>query len=186
VTKELEIVDDAGNEFSVTNIPIPFYIRLRLDDGRIRYRANILDEAGNKRSFYTGVTAKNFLELHVPVIPLRNFGKIIIEIEVSDIDSKEFTKHQATIEYVSQEEYDSIKKSEITEKLQKEVEDRESDTHVTAEVEELVDEPTESSELSPAELAYLTQRAKILSETEDNNKEITSDEIFLIDSNEEE
>ncbi len=167
MTTEFEIVDDAGNEFSVTNIPIPFYIRLKLDTGRKKYRARILDEAGNMRSFYTGVTDRNFLELHVPVIPLRNYGKIIIEIDVSDISSKDVIKHQTTIDYVSQEEYDSIKESEIPEEVEDEVEDRESDTYESAEVEELVDEPIESPELSSEELAYLTQRADILDDVED-------------------
>ena len=110
--KGLTIVDDAGDEFYATNIPIPFYIRLKLENEKTKYRAKILDEAGNTRSFYTGVTERNFLELHVPVIPLREKGKIIVEIEVSDIDSSEATKHQATIDYVSQEEYESIKKTE--------------------------------------------------------------------------
>ncbi|MCK4847911.1 MAG: hypothetical protein KAT16_02690, partial [Candidatus Heimdallarchaeota archaeon] len=137
MTKELEIVDDAGNEFYVTNIPIPFYIRLRLDDGRIKYRTKILDEAGNTRSFYTGVTNRDFLELHVPVIPQRNYGKLIIEIEVSDIGSNHFTKHQTTIDYVSQEEYDSIKKSEIVEEAEEKAEDRELDTRVSTQLEEL-------------------------------------------------
>jgi len=76
VTKDLEIVDDSGDEFYATNIPIPFYIRLKLDNEKTKYRAKILDEAGNTRSFYTGVTERNFLELHVPVIPLRDKGKI--------------------------------------------------------------------------------------------------------------
>jgi len=185
VTKELEIVDDAGDEFSVTNIPIPFYIRLKLDDGRIKYRTNILDEAGNIRSFYTGVTDKNFLELHVPVIPLRDYGKIIIEIEVSDIDSKEITKYQATIDYVSQEEYTSIKESENTEEVE-EVEIKELDAEAPVEGEELVDEPTVSSELSSEELAYLTQRAEVLQETKDEKTEIVTNEIFSLDGNEEE
>ena len=186
MTKELEIVDDAGDEFSATNIPIPFYIRLKLDDGKIKYQAKILDEAGNTRSFYTGVTVKNFLELHVPVIPLRNYGKIIIEIDVSEIDSNEITKHQAMIEYVSQGEYDSIKESEIAEEVEEEVEIRELDTDTSVEGEELVDEPTVSSELSSEELAYLTQRVEVLHETEDEKKELVTDEIFSLDTNEEE
>ena len=186
MTKELEIVDDAGDEFSVTNIPIPFYIRLKLDDGRIKYRTKILDEAGNTRSFYTGVTEKNFLELHVPVIPLRNYGKIIIEIDVSNIGSNEFTRHQATIDYVSQEEYDSIKESDITEEVEEEVEIRELDTDASVEAEELVDESTETSELSSEELAYLTLGPEVLHETEDEKKEIVTDEIISLETNEEE
>ena len=186
MTKELEIVDDAGDEFSVTNIPIPFYIRLKLDNGKTKYRTKILDEAGNTRSFYTGVTDRNFLELHVPVIPLRNYGKIIIEIEVSDISSEELTKHQATIDYVSQEDYNSIKGSEITQNVDKEVEIRELDTDTSTEGEELVEKPTVSSELSSEELAYLTQRIEVSHETEDEDKEIVTNEIFSLDSKEEE
>ena len=173
MTKELEIVDDAGNEFYVTNIPIPFYIRLKLDDGRIKYRTKILDEAGNTRSFYTGVTNRDFLELHVPVIPQRNYGKLIIEIEVSDIGSNHFTKHQTTIDYVSQEEYDSIKKSEVTEEVEvteEETEIKELDTNASAEVEELVDEPIESPVLSSKELAYLTQSTETFEEIKEENK----------------
>ena len=149
MTKDLEIVDDAGDEFYATNIPIPFYIRLKLDSEKTKYRAKILDESGNTRSFYTGVTNRNFLELHVPVIPLPNKGKIIVEIEVSDIESEESTKHQATIDYVSQEEYDSIKKQDATKKAE--------EVDLPAEKEDIIDEPEESSELTSEELAYLTQ-----------------------------
>ena len=149
MTKDLEIVDDAGDEFYATNIPIPFYIRLKLDSEKTKYRAKILDESGNTRSFYTGVTNRNFLELHVPVIPLPNKGKIIVEIEVSDIESEESTKHQATIDYVSQEECDSIKKQDATKKAE--------EVDLPAEKEDIIDEPEESSELTSEELAYLTQ-----------------------------
>ncbi len=167
MTKDLEIVDDAGDEFYTTNIPIPFYIRLKLDNGKNKYRAKVLDEAGNTRSFYTGVTDKDFLELHVPVIPLRNKGKIIVEIEVSDIRSNEFTKHQATIDYVSQEEYDSIKKSEITE----EVETGELSTSIYGRNVLDIDEPEESPELTSEELAYLTQRTETFQEIEEVKKD---------------
>jgi len=149
VTKDLEIVDDAGDEFYATNIPIPFYIRLKLNSEKTKYRAKILDESGNTRSFYTGVTNRNFLELHVPVIPLPNKGKIIVEIEVSDIESEESTKHQATIDYVSQEEYDSIKKLDATKKAE--------EVDLPAEKDDIIDEPEEPSELTSEELAYLTQ-----------------------------
>ena len=149
MTKDLEIVDDAGDEFYATNIPIPFYIRLKLDSEKTKYRAKILDESGNTRSFYTGVTNRNFLELHVPVIPLPNKGKIIVEIEVSDIESEESTKHQATIDYVSQEEYDSIKKLDATNTVE--------EANHSVQKADVIDEPEESSELTSEELAYLTQ-----------------------------
>jgi hypothetical protein len=149
VSKDLEIVDDAGDEFYATNIPIPFYIRLKLDSEKTKYRAKILDESGNTRSFYTGVTDRNFLELHVPVIPLPDKGKIIVEIEVSDIGSEDSTKHQATIDYVSQEEYESIKKLETPKKVE--------DVNLPAQKEDVIDEQEESAELTSEELAYLTQ-----------------------------
>jgi hypothetical protein len=149
VTKDLEIVDDAGDEFYATNIPIPFYIRLKLDSEKTKYRAKILDESGNTRSFYTGVTDRDFLELHVPVIPLPNKGKIIVEIEVSDIGSVDSTKHQATIDYVSQEEYESINNIDAPKKVE--------EANLRAQKEDVIDKPEESHELTSEEVAYLTQ-----------------------------
>jgi hypothetical protein len=186
VKKELVIVNDAGDKFSATDLPIPFYIRLKLDNEKTKYLARILDEAGNTRSFYTGVTKKDFLELHVPSTPLRKNGKIIIEIEVTDMNSDETIKHQATIDYVSQEEYDSITRSEIIEEVEERTEYINVDTHQPTEVRELVNKPTESYELTIDELAYLTQRAEILNETKDEEKEIVSEQIFSIDPDEEE
>jgi hypothetical protein len=165
VTKDLEIVDDAGDEFYATNIPIPFYIRLKLDSEKTKYRAKILDESGNTRSFYTGITDRNFLELHVPVIPLPNKGKIIVEIEVSDIESVESTKHQATIDYVTQEEYDSIKKLDANK--------TDEVTSIPAQKAEVNDEPEESAELTSEEVAYLTQTTDsfpVVKEVEENVK----------------
>ena len=175
MTKDLEIVDDAGDEFYATNIPIPFYIRLKLDSEKTKYRAKILDESGNTRSFYTGVTNRNFLELHVPVIPLPNKGKIIVEIEVSDIESEESTKHQATIDYVSQEEYDSIKKQDATKKAE--------EVDLPAEKEDIIDEPEESSELTSEELAYLTQTTDSLPAVKEveENAEVKGVESEVLD-----
>ena len=166
MTKDLEIVDDAGDEFYATNIPIPFYIRLKLENEKTKYRAKILDEAGNTRSFYTGVTKRNFLELHVPVIPLREKGKIIVEIEVSDINSNEATKHQATIDYVSQEEYEAIKKTEMHD----EVETGELGSSQIPQYEKIDETPEDSPELTTDELAYLTQRTDSFEPREETNE----------------
>ena len=175
MTKDLEIVDDAGDEFYATNIPIPFYIRLKLDSEKTKYRAKILDESGNTRSFYTGVTNRNFLELHVPVIPLPNKGKIIVEIEVSDIESEESTKHQATIDYVSQEEYDSIKKLDATNTVE--------EANHSVQKADVIDEPEEPSELTSEELAYLTQTTDSLPAVKEveENAEVKGVESEVLD-----
>ncbi|MHA1543387.1 MAG: hypothetical protein ACTSQH_10470 [Candidatus Hodarchaeales archaeon] len=70
MTKDLEIVDDAGDEFYATNIPIPFYIRLKLNSEKTKYRAKILDESGNTRSFYTVLNLKSLLNIKQQSITL--------------------------------------------------------------------------------------------------------------------
>ena len=184
MTKELVIVNDAGNEFSVTDMPIPFYIRLKIDNKKTKYRAKIMDEDGNTRSFYTGVTDRDYLELHVPGTPLRNNGKIIIEIEVSDLNSKDTSKYQACIDYVSREEYERLNPTEIPDDTIKEAEEQDIDGSKSTVIEEIVDEPSESHELTLDELAYLTQRSDILNETE--SKDLVVDQILPKETAEEE
>jgi len=104
----IEIVDDSGDEFSVMNIPIPFYIRCKLNEGLSKYRVKILDEKNHVRSFYTGASSRDFLEIHVPVIPLKNYGKLFIHIELDNDISDDTITHETSIEYVDQETYQSV------------------------------------------------------------------------------
>ncbi|MHA1977673.1 MAG: hypothetical protein ACW98I_12270 [Candidatus Hodarchaeales archaeon] len=104
----IEIVDDAGDEFSVMNIPIPFYIRCKLNEGLTKYRVRILDESKHLRSFYTGASKRDFLEVHVPVIPLQEYGTIFIHIELDNDLSNDRITHETSIEYVDQETYESV------------------------------------------------------------------------------
>lgn len=106
--KIIEIVDDAGDEFSVMNIPIPFYIRCKLNEGLTKYRVKILDETKHVRSQYTGASNRDFLEVHVPVIPLRDYGKLFIHIELDNDLLDDRVTHETTISYVDQETYESI------------------------------------------------------------------------------
>lgn len=104
----IEIVDDAGDEFSVMNIPIPFYIRCKLNEGLTKYRVRILDESEHLRGSYIGASNREFLEVHVPVIPLQNYGKLFIYIELDkDMLNNQIT-HETSIAYVDQETYESI------------------------------------------------------------------------------
>ncbi|MHA1993851.1 MAG: hypothetical protein ACW97Z_04880 [Candidatus Hodarchaeales archaeon] len=105
---DIEIVDDAGDEFSVMNIPIPFYIRCKLNEGLSRYRVRILDETTHVRGFYTGASKRDFLEIHVPVIPLQNYGKLFIHIELDNDLVNNTITHETTIEYVDQETYETV------------------------------------------------------------------------------
>ena len=104
----IEIVDDVGDEFSVMNICIPFYIRCKLNDGLTKYRVKILDESDHLRGFYTGASKRDFLELHVPVIPLQNYGKLFIHIELGGENLDDKVTHETSIEYVDQETYESV------------------------------------------------------------------------------
>jgi hypothetical protein len=147
---KIEIVDDSGDEFSMMDIPIPFYIRCKLEAGLTKYRVKILDEAGGTRGYYTGTSSRDYLELHVPVIPLRSFGKIFVEVEIWNEDLSEMSTHTATIEYVDQETYDSMKEpTETEEPLTEEIPQQQTDP-----VSEISNSES-SVELSDAELQYL-------------------------------
>lgn len=151
--KIIEIVDDVGDEFSVTNIPIPFYIRCKLEEGLVRYRVRLLDETGKSRGYYIGATERDYLELHVPVIPLPE-GKLFIEIELKDKDFNEIGVHKTYIEYVDQKTYDSIvKPKEKTESVP---------SKELVEIKSKKIETKANFELSSDELNYLTQRPGIL------------------------
>ena len=150
---KIQIVDDSGDEFSVTDIPIPFYIRCKLEEGFVRYRVTLLDDAGKCRGYYMGGTDRDYLEVHVPVIPLRE-GKLNVEIELKDENSNEIGIHTTSIEYVDHETYASIMKTK---------EEKEPLPSKPISDVEPVKRETDHT-LTNDELNYLTQRAAILKE----------------------
>ncbi|MHA2176454.1 MAG: hypothetical protein ACXABI_16645 [Candidatus Hodarchaeales archaeon] len=192
----VEIVDDSGDEFSVTDVPIPFYIRCKLEGKNVKYRVKLLDEMGNTRGYYTGTSKRDYLELHVPVIPLRKQGKLFIEIELYDILRNELTTRKTTIEYVDQKTYQKLKSSEKPE-IESEETEREEFEPLSTENSEITGLPSKISpdegspqapsfELTHNEIAYLTQRTEILQETLEPEVSAKIKEIVEIKVEEEE
>ena len=182
---KIEIVNDAGDEFSVTDLPIPFYVRCKLEEeGLVRYRVRLLDELGNSRGYYIGATDRDYLELHVPVIPLREYGKLIVEIELKDEDFNEIGTHETSIEYVDQETYNSI----VETQKKQEIKPVEGITAFPTEdpVKQVIPEIDSNSVLTANELDYLTQRADILGEGPSGEENTTIKELSEIRKEEEE
>lgn len=98
--RKIEIVDDSGNEISEIDIPIPFYIRVKMDEGMKRYKVKLIDDSGNIRGQYIGTTDNRYLELHVPLIKLPKLGKIRVFVEESSIDSEFSQKHSISLLYI--------------------------------------------------------------------------------------
>ena len=97
---KIEIADDAGNEISEISIPIPFYIRVKMEEGMKRYRISLIDDFGKIRSQYTGGTERKYLELHIPLIRLSKPGQLRILIEESSGEASYSQKHQVSIHYL--------------------------------------------------------------------------------------
>lgn len=104
--RKIEIVNDRGNEISEIFTPIPFLIRIKLDEGMTRYRIKLIDDSGNTRGQYIGTTGKLFLELRVPSIRLPKLGKIRVLVEESSGNSEYSQQHSISLRYI---EYRSIK-----------------------------------------------------------------------------
>ncbi len=196
---DIEIVDDSGNEFSVTDVPIPFYIRCKLEGENVKYRVKLLDEKGNTRGYYTGTSSRDYLELHVPVIPLRKEGKLLIEIELYDSKLKELTTRKTMINYVDQKSFQEMKAAEKPPLDKKETEEEVIEPEPLAE--EKIQEPIKvlpfirkhkkikpetSFELTQNEIDYLTLRTVILKETVEPNVPTKIKEISELKSKEEE
>ena len=107
---KIEVVDSNGNEFSEMTGPIPFSIRVHLEDGMNRYRVRLIDDMGNTRGQYSGVTAQKHLDLYVPFIKLPKLGKLRILVEESTGEPKYSHQHQISILYL---EYTLKKTSQI-------------------------------------------------------------------------
>ena len=193
---DIEIVDDSGDEFYVTDIPIPFYIRCKLEGEQVKYRVKLLDEVGNTRGYYTGTSNRDYLELHVPVIPLRKQGKLFIEIELYDTKLTQLSTRKTSIEYVDKEKYQKLKTTEKKEGYPEESQKMESETTTEEEKTPIQSslppntqhekDLTSSFELTNDEIAYLTQRSEILQETVESNIITEIKEISEIKSEEEE
>lgn len=117
--RKIEIVDDRGNEISEIYTPIPFFIRVKLDEGMTRYRIKLIDDSGNIRGQYIGTTGKLFRELRVPSIRLPKLGKIRVLVEESSGNSEYSQQHSISLRYI---EYRSIKPIEEDVKLSEEPE----------------------------------------------------------------
>ena len=99
---KIVVVDDAGDEFSEFTVPIPFYIRLELEDGSKRYRVRLIDDLGNVRGQYVGTSKHKYVELHVPLIKIPNVpGNLRILAEESSDGVNYSRQHQISIKYLS-------------------------------------------------------------------------------------
>ena len=97
---KIELADDSGNELSEITVPIPFYIRVELEDGMRRYRVRLIDDNGNIRGQYQGFTDRKYLDLHVPLVKLPQPGQLRILIEESSGPSEFTQQHQVSIHYI--------------------------------------------------------------------------------------
>lgn len=99
---KIVVVDDEGNEFSEFPVPIPFYIRLELDNGSKRYKVRLIDDLGNVRGQYLGTSEHKYVELHVPLIKLPIVpGNLRILAEESTDGVNFSQKHQISIKYLT-------------------------------------------------------------------------------------
>ncbi len=97
---KIAVVDDAGNEFFEITVPIPFYIRIQLEEGMTRYRVRLIDDFGKIRGQYSGSTQRSFLELHIPPIKLPRPGKLRILVEESSGEPQYSHQYQGSILYL--------------------------------------------------------------------------------------
>ncbi len=97
---KIEVEDDSGNEISEITVPIPFNIRIKMDEGMSRYRVKLIDDLGGIRGQYMGSTDQKILELHVPTIKLPRLGKIRILVEESAGDSNYSQQYSVSIHYL--------------------------------------------------------------------------------------
>jgi len=97
---KIEIADDSGNEISEISIPIPFYIRVKMEEGMKRYRISLIDDFGKIRSQYMGGSNREYIELHIPLIRLSKPGQLRILIEESSGEADYSEKHQVSIRYL--------------------------------------------------------------------------------------
>ena len=137
---KIEIADDAGNEIREITVPIPFYIRVKLEEGMTRYRVRLIDDESKIRGQYIGKTSRQYLELHVPLIKLPKPGKLRVVVEESSGESDYSQEHQVSILYLDY----------VPEEVEK-------DEH------EVGEEKT-ASDLTQDEAEYIAQRKKILQE----------------------
>lgn len=137
---KIEIADDAGNEIREITVPIPFYIRVKLEEGMTRYRVRLIDDESKIRGQYIGKTSRQYLELHVPLIKLPKLGKLRVVVEESSGEQDYSQEHQVSILYLD---------------------------YIPEEVEEVEHEAGEekiASDFTQDEAEYLEQRQKILQE----------------------
>jgi hypothetical protein len=98
---KIEICDDSGDEISKLTVPIPFYIRVFLEEGMSRYRVRLIDDEGYLRGQYTGTATRNILELHIPLINLPKPGKLRILVEESSGDSQNSPQQHLSVLYLN-------------------------------------------------------------------------------------
>ncbi|NHJ01433.1 MAG: hypothetical protein EAX86_04790 [Candidatus Heimdallarchaeota archaeon] len=100
---KIEVADDAGDTFTEISIPIPFYIRVHLEERKTqltRYRVRLLDDFGKVRGQYIGATDREYLELHVPLIKLAKPGSLRIFVEESSGIGEYDQSHYISIKYL--------------------------------------------------------------------------------------
>jgi hypothetical protein len=173
--RKIEIVDDSGNEISEIDIPIPFYIRVKMGEGMIRYKVKLIDDSGNLRGQYIGTTDNKFLELHVPLIKLPKLGKIRVLVEESSIDSQISQQHSISLLYIDYKPKNLFE--EDSERLNFSPSGEEVDLieNITSTKEEEKELPESSSNIQSLftitrkEIQYLTHGEQELGENQDSD-----------------
>ena len=98
---KIVVVDDAGDEFSEFTVPIPFYIRIKLENGSKHYRVRLIDDLGNVRGHYVGTSEHKYVALHVPLIKLPEIGNLRIIAEESSDGVSYSQEHHISIKYLT-------------------------------------------------------------------------------------
>ncbi|MFW9904121.1 MAG: hypothetical protein ACFFFH_07310 [Candidatus Thorarchaeota archaeon] len=99
---KIVVVDDTGDEFSEFTVPIPFYIRLELENESKRYRVRLIDDLGQVRGQYFGTSKHKYVEFHVPLVKLPQIpGNLRIVAEESTDGVSYSQRHQITIKYLT-------------------------------------------------------------------------------------
>ncbi|MFX0015244.1 MAG: hypothetical protein ACFFB2_19230 [Promethearchaeota archaeon] len=110
------LADDAGDEITEITIPIPFYIRVELENIPTRYKLRLIDDIGNVRGQYSGTTNRKYLEVYVPLIKLPKPGNLRIFIEESPSEGELSQEHYVSLRnlpYVPESQSQEPKSSTI-------------------------------------------------------------------------
>jgi len=185
---KVEVVDDAGDEITEITIPIPFYVRVTLEDGTKRYRLRLIDDNGRVRGQYQGSTNRKYLEVHVPLIKLPKPGQLRILVEESTGHESFEQQHQVSVHYLPYKEetsQDNAVETEYTEKNELAEEETTLDEEKVPvsppQQEDEIKEPTTDEEEKIIEDIIVPEEKEEPIVSEDRPTELTKEELEYLE-----